>query len=103
MSITSDQIREFGFIHALADDAADEIEALEAQNEKLIEVCRCFRHFVNMRGGSWSEMLDILNDVLGPETKELFPGTKESLARLTITPNDQAHPPRSSAADERSE
>ncbi len=29
MSITSDQIRTVGFIHGLADDAADEIEELE--------------------------------------------------------------------------
>ena len=31
MSITSDQIRTVGFIHGLADDAADEIEELEKE------------------------------------------------------------------------
>ena len=31
MSITSDRIREYGFIHDLADAAADEIDALEAE------------------------------------------------------------------------
>ncbi|MBK8467629.1 MAG: hypothetical protein IPL32_17585 [Chloracidobacterium sp.] len=35
MSITSDRIREQGFFHALADDAADEIDALEKENAKL--------------------------------------------------------------------
>ena len=35
MSITSDRIREQGFFHTLAEDAADEIEALEAENERL--------------------------------------------------------------------
>lgn len=35
MSITSDSIREHEFIHAFADDAADEIEALELENGKL--------------------------------------------------------------------
>lgn len=38
MSITSERIREFGFIHALADDAADEIEVMEARIDKL-ELC----------------------------------------------------------------
>lgn len=64
MSITSDRIREQGFFHALADDAADEIEQLEAENRKLKEACRCFRRFVNMRGGSWAEMQEILTDAL---------------------------------------
>ncbi len=64
MSITSDRIKENGFIHALADEAAAEIEQLEAENAKLIEACQCFRHFVNMRGGSWAEMLEILTDAL---------------------------------------
>ena len=31
MSFVANQIREFGFIHGLLDDAADEIESLEAQ------------------------------------------------------------------------
>jgi len=35
MSITSDRIREQGFFHALADDAADEIEQLEREVAKL--------------------------------------------------------------------
>jgi len=35
MSITSDRIRENDFIHALADDAADDIEQLEACNAEL--------------------------------------------------------------------
>ena len=35
MSITSDRIRENGFIHPLADDAADEIEALESERDAL--------------------------------------------------------------------
>jgi hypothetical protein len=35
MSITSDRIREQGFFHVLADDAADEIETLEKENAKL--------------------------------------------------------------------
>jgi len=41
MSITSDRIREQGFFHALADDAAEEIEQLErevAQLRALIEL-----------------------------------------------------------------
>ena len=38
MSITSDRIREQGFFHALADDAADEIEALEKENARLTEL-----------------------------------------------------------------
>jgi hypothetical protein len=38
MSITSSRIRENGFIHALADDAADEIESLEARIDQL-ELC----------------------------------------------------------------
>lgn len=37
MSITSDRIREVGFIHALADDAADEIEQLERDIVELKE------------------------------------------------------------------
>ena len=40
MSITSDRIREHGFIHALADDAAEEIEALELENGKLRELIK---------------------------------------------------------------
>ena len=35
MSITSDRIREYGFIHDLADAAADEIYALEAEIDAL--------------------------------------------------------------------
>ena len=35
MSITSDRIREYGFIHDLADAAADEIDALEAEIAEL--------------------------------------------------------------------
>lgn len=35
MSITSDRIREYGFIHDLADAAADEIYALEAEIAEL--------------------------------------------------------------------
>lgn len=41
MSITSDRIREQGFFHALADDAAEEIDQLErevAQLRALIEL-----------------------------------------------------------------
>lgn len=43
---------------------ADELDQLEDENSKLREAAKCFRHFVNMRGGSWSEMLEILNNVL---------------------------------------
>ena len=47
MSITSDRIREYGFIHDLADAAADEIDALEAEiatlqckiDELMLEYC----------------------------------------------------------------
>lgn len=67
MSITSERIKKNGFIHALADEAAAEIEQLEAENAKLVEACRCFRHFVGMRGGSWGEMLEVLNSALGPD------------------------------------
>lgn len=35
MSFTSSQIRESGFIHGLADDAADEIEQFEVEERKL--------------------------------------------------------------------
>jgi hypothetical protein len=35
MSITSERIKENAFIHALADDAAEEIEALEKEIERL--------------------------------------------------------------------
>ena len=38
MSITSERIREQGFFHALADDAADEIESLERKNGKLLQL-----------------------------------------------------------------
>jgi hypothetical protein len=38
MSFTSNQIRENGFIHALADDAADEIDAMETRIDQL-ELC----------------------------------------------------------------
>ena len=65
MSYISDHIKQSSDIMpSLALDAADEIERLEAENAKLIESCRCFRHFVNMRGGSWGEMLEILNSAL---------------------------------------
>lgn len=37
MSFTSSQIRESGFIHGLADDAADEIEQLESRIAQLEE------------------------------------------------------------------
>ena len=37
MRVTSDRIREVGFIHALADDAADEIEQLERDIIHLME------------------------------------------------------------------
>lgn len=68
MSYTSDHIKQSSDIMSdLALAAADEIERLEAENAKLIEACRCFRHFVNMRGGSWGEMLEILNSTLGQD------------------------------------
>lgn len=54
MSIISDRIREQPFFHALADDAADEIETLEkeieqirAENEKLkAELCK-YQHIAS--------------------------------------------------------
>ena len=68
MSYTSDHINQSSDIMpGLALDAAAEIEQLEAENLKLVEACRCFRHFVNMRGGSWGEMLEILNSALGDD------------------------------------
>lgn len=63
MSVTSDRIREVGFIHALADDAAEEIEKLEWDIVELKESLE-----------RESERLDWLLAKLGDKTLSLVIG-----------------------------
>jgi hypothetical protein len=65
VSYTSDHIiQSSDIMPGLALAAAEEIEQLESENARLADACRRFRHFVNARGGSWAEMLEVLNATL---------------------------------------
>jgi hypothetical protein len=63
MSILSEEIKRNGEGSYFEDAAVAEIEALEKENEKLKEAVKCFRYFVRERGGSWAEMLEILESI----------------------------------------
>lgn len=79
MSYWANELREHGrndFDH----EAADELDRLEDENSKLREAAKCFRHFVNNRGGSWAEMKEILDSVLESSNAEVT-GVPELSAR----------------------
>lgn len=77
MSITSDRIREQGFFHALADDAADEIEQLErevAQLRALIELIFESTHPYNDGGSTFIDEVTDMWKELTPSSAEITRG-----------------------------